>query len=540
MKRSGIGLKPLIAVYVVIVVGVLATALSYAALRLARHGLMMEQIRMRHGFLSQLEGTVIDACPQLKDRLECTGLEDLVEEMSAHWPGLRSLSVFDSRGSLVASSDPALEAESLWGAFGARTAGGGPNDDWSVWETDAGRVLVVASALRDTGHDLSASFSLAGTDRVAGRIARGLMLYTVLLAAVMSLVGWVLLYRLVVRPLDRLLQSADRISEGDLAFLLNPERGSELGRLGISLSSMAQRIEKDQGRLKDQISELKRLNTELVKAQQSLIRSEKLASVGKLAAGVAHEVGNPISAILGYVGMLRTEEIPDAERGDILARVEKEIERIDTVISDLLAYSRPGSKDVVAVSPQELAEGAMALIRPQKKYKQIDFEVQVPQDLPAVRTDPDLARQVLVNLMLNALDAVDPGGHIWLRAVVMGLDEKGALIWDESGEGPAGEREPAFFEQGEIHRIKPPGDGKGIGNGNQVVVFSVVDDGQGIAEAEQVHVFDPFYTTKDPGRGTGLGLAICHSAVTAMAGEIWIFSRRGRGCQLAFYLPREE
>jgi len=393
--------------------------------------------------------------------------------------------------------------------------------------------------IEKAGWKLSGLFALDASDKAAARITYRLLVYSALLAVVMVLLGCVLLNRLIVKPLEKLLQSADRISEGDLTFLLSADRGSELGRLGSSLSRMAQRIEEDQQRLKDQIEELKHLNRELHQAQQGLVRSEKLASVGKLAAGVAHEVGNPISAILGYVGMLRTEEIPEDEQKDILARVESEVERIDTVIKDLLAYSRPGRSDVIQITPAELIESAMLLIRPQKKFKTINFEVEVSKALPAVTADADLVRQVLVNLMLNALDVSQTGGQIWTRAAVLELDEEGEFLWATKTAKPMLESEPEFFDSGEIHRIRPPRDGRSLTPGQRVVVFSIVDDGPGIAEGDLVRIFDPFFTTKDPGQGTGLGLAICHSAITAMNGEIWAFSRLGDGTQLAFYLPVE-
>jgi signal transduction histidine kinase len=148
--------------------------------------------------------------------------------------------------------------------------------------------------------------------------------------------------------------------------------------------------------------------------------------------------------------------------------------------------------------------------------------------LPQVRADPDLICQVLVNLMLNALDAVESGGHIWVRAALLERSAGGELLWPG---------DPEFFNLGEVHRIRPPEDGKAIAPGGRVVVFTVVDDGPGIAEENLTRVFDPFYTTKEPGQGTGLGLAICHSSVHALGGEIWVYAKPGSGTQMAFSLP---
>jgi len=521
----------LIAIQLLVVLGLLALLLGYAGIRLSRHSLVMERIRWVKGFLNSSAERLVELCPDLEAGGICPGLSDWAERRRASHPSFKVLSVYDPKGELKATTDPALASRALWDAFGARRGGEGQKGDWSIGEHAGVRVVAVEVPFGRRGWKLTGIFSLEQIDREAGRFTKSMLLYAALLTAVMLLLGWVLLHRQIVRPVERLLQSADRISEGDLAFLLTAEKGSELGRLGFSLSRMARRIEEDQQKLKDQIEQLTRLNRELHQAQQGLIRSEKLASVGKLAAGLAHEIGNPISAILGYMEMLQSEAVPEDEQRDVLFRVQSEVERIDTIIRDLLAYSRPGRDNVVAVDPAELVESAMALIRPQKMYKLIEFQVEVPKDLPQVKADPDLMRQVLVNLMLNALDAVESGGHVWMRAAVLERSSEGELRW--SGQSDA----PAFFDLGEIHRIRPPGDGRAIAPGERVVVFTVVDDGPGIAEENLTKVFDPFYTTKEPGKGTGLGLAICHSSVHALSGEIWVFSKPNQGTQMAFSLP---
>jgi two-component system NtrC family sensor kinase len=530
-RRSGIGLKPLIALQLLVVLGLLALLLAYAGIRLSRHGLVIQRIDWVKSFLHGSAGRLLELCPRLEAGGDCPGLSGWAGRCQASHPSFLALSLYNPRGDLAATTDADLAAGTLWDAFGEPGAAGGRGGDWSIGEHSGFRVVAVAVPLGQQGWMLRGIFSLKQIDREAARFTRSILLYAALLCAVMLLLGWVLLHRLVVRPMDRLLQSADRISEGDLGFLLSAERGSELGRLGFSLGRMARRIEEDQKRLRDQIEELTRLNRELHQAQQGLIRSEKLASVGRLAAGLAHEIGNPISAILAYLEMLQTEEVEAGERRDVLFRVRSEVERIDTIIRDLLAYSRPGRGNLVAVDARELVENAMALIRPQKKFKLVEVAVELFEKLPRVQTDPDLVQQVLVNLLVNALDALDPGGHLWVRAALLKRSKEGLLGW------PGPEEEPGFFDLGGIHRIRPPEDGKALKPGQSTVVFAVVDDGPGIEADRLNQIFDPFYTTKEPGQGTGLGLAICHASIHALGGEIWAFSRPGQGTQMAFSLP---
>ncbi len=531
MRSSSIGLKPLIALQLAVVMAVLTALVGYAAYRLARYQLIQQEARFAKEVLNHFTDDVISSCPQLVAEKSCPGFAALANKYKKSHSSMLFVSLFDPDYKLIMSSDPGQTADAMWGAFAGGFDPGTSFDKFLISEKEKSRTLLVVKWFPDKKLMVSGSFSLAGPDKVWTGLYNNLLLYAVFLFAVMFIIGFMQMLRLVVKPLERILASSDRISEGDLEFLLRSDKGSEFGRLGFALSRMARRIEEGKQSLRDQIKQEKRLNRELGQAQQSLIRSEKLASVGKLAAGIAHEVGNPISAVLGYVGMLRTEEISHQEQQDILRRVEQEVERVDIVIRDLLAYSRPGRGAQEATEVEHLVEDAMVLIRPQKKYKQLEVQVQLPKNLPRVFADPDLIRQVLVNLVINALDATDPGGHVWIRAFELERKSSGELVW------PGFEHEPDVFSMTEIHKIQLPQEGKSISAGKKVVVFAVIDDGQGIKDEDIIKMFDPFYNTKEPGSGTGLGLAICHAAITASQGEIWAFSRPEQGTQIAFYLP---
>jgi len=188
------------------------------------------------------------------------------------------------------------------------------------------------------------------------------------------------------------------------------------------------------------------------------------------------------------------------------------------------------------VNAGEAAESALQLIRPQKEFKNIKFRLEVDPALADCRADPALLRQVLVNLMLNALDALSAGGSLWLRAAVVERSGSG-LRWYVGKEPLSEGQSPPWFSEGDLHRLQLPRDGKWLEQNGAGLVFSVVDSGCGIPEENLSKVFDPFFTTKEPGRGTGLGLAICHSAIEAMGGEIWLWSRPGAGTQVSFILP---
>jgi signal transduction histidine kinase len=222
------------------------------------------------------------------------------------------------------------------------------------------------------------------------------------------------------------------------------------------------------------------MTVSLAAQREQIIRSEKLASVGQLAAGVAHEIGNPLAAILGYVDILRSDaagkgELPLAERRDALDRVKAETQRIHRIIRELLEFSRPSREDPVATDPLRLVQSAQALLAPQARFRDVRV-VTTPagEAWSQVMVVPSRLVQVLVNLMLNAADAMDGKGTI-----VVSCHEE-----------------------------------------NRRVILAVADEGPGIPKEHRRKVFDPFFTTKAVGQGTGLGLPVCRSIIESFGGTL--------------------
>ncbi len=294
------------------------------------------------------------------------------------------------------------------------------------------------------------------------------------------LLGLLLFERGFVRRLKELDQALGQVERLDLEspFLL-AQSGDELGRVGGTARRMAERIREDKLRSIATIAELKRANDELVETREGLVRSEKLATVGRLAAGVAHEIGNPVAAILGYLGLMKGQ--PAAEQQGYLERIERETGRIDRIVRDLLDFARPRPPRVGPTSLAEVVESACRLVEPQPRFGRMRLALGVPADLPAVLAERHGATQVLVNLLLNAADAC-------------------------GGEGRA--------------RIDASARVTGAGAVGAEVELSVSDSGPGIRDDDLPRLFDPFFTTKSPGEGTGLGLAICHRLMESFGGSI--------------------
>ncbi|RMF74075.1 MAG: PAS domain S-box protein [Acidobacteria bacterium] len=243
--------------------------------------------------------------------------------------------------------------------------------------------------------------------------------------------------------------------------------------------------------------------TERVRLEQQLIQQDRLASVGLLAAGVAHEVNTPLTGISSYAQMLLDETAPDDPRRPLLERIVRQAERASSIARGLLSISRAGAsprKDEVRepVPLGELIEETIGLLGHQVNRAGAQVTTEIEPGRLVAWADRSRLQQVLMNLLLNALDAVEPGGRVTVRA--------GA---SRNGSSP---------------------DGGGI-------FIEVVDDGQGIAETIRDRIFDPFFTTKGPGRGTGLGLAISYSIVREHGGTLTADSTEGRGTTMRVELP---
>lgn len=330
-----------------------------------------------------------------------------------------------------------------------------------------------------------------------GPLVRLIALYTGVVALALLVFGYFLMTRLVVRPLEDLSHAAGKVATGARTLELRPTKTLELHELGESLATMTERLRAEEESLRAKVDELETTTRELKSAQETLVRSERLASVGRLAAGLAHEIGNPISAILGFEELLLEGDLPPDEAHDFLVRMKRETERVNRVLRDLLDFARArrpradGEVDPGSV-PRAVAS-VVTLIAPQRGLKGVAIQQEVTDDLPLVGMSDEHLTQILLNLLLNAADAVPAsGGRIEIRAA------------------------------------RAPSGG--------VSVF-VDDNGPGISSEIASTLFEPFATTKDVGRGTGLGLSVCKGLVESTGGSISAGTSPLGGARFTLELP---
>jgi two-component system NtrC family sensor kinase len=338
------------------------------------------------------------------------------------------------------------------------------------------------------------------------RTQKILIIYIGINALILSAIGMYQISKIYFRPLARLAKRAEDYNEDDGVMFAVRKEDNELHKLSKALNSMLRRIAADKETLKATVSSLEKANVELKQAQRDVIRAEKLASVGRLSAGIAHEIGNPIGIINGYLELLKQADVTRAEQIEYITRTENEINRINTIIRQLLDLARPSRSGAEIVSVHEIVQDITDVFKFQPLMSDIDWEVRLEAEKDTIFADPGQLRQVFLNLILNAGDAIALSDNRHCGK----LRIQSRLV---SG------RHESFKTDGAALQM----------------IFQ--DNGTGIPEEQLSNVFDPFFTTKDPGKGTGLGLSVSFMIVEGMGGTIQASSKEGQGTTMTLVLP---
>jgi len=365
-----------------------------------------------------------------------------------------------------------------------------------------------------------------------------IILITIVLDAIILIIfGSFLLSRVLVKPIKDLVRLTQKISEGDFSQKIEETSRNEIGQLIGSFNRMIERLKENQESLENYLESLESANKKLKQAQEELIRTEKLASIGRFAAGVAHEVGNPLGAILGYTSILQKEGIDCEESKDYLKRIEREIDRINRIVRELLDFARPSKFEIKDVQIHQVIENTLSLLSYQKNFKNIESRLDLQSDLPKVKGDESQLSQVFMNIILNAVDAMSNGGILTIQTrtrIVETLDEDRLQpVYPRRRRG-----DPMDLDYSRKRRADPlTALFKKFSEGDQLVEIRISDTGIGIRKEDLENIFDPFFTTKAPDKGTGLGLSISLRIVESLGGEIRVANEVGKGTTFEVYFP---
>ncbi len=301
----------------------------------------------------------------------------------------------------------------------------------------------------------------------------------------------------IINPLHKMVVATQEIARGDLSHRVEVQSKDEIGTLADSFNQMTENLKIANQKLiewgKTLEKKVEERTKELTEMQSHLIQSEKLASLGKLAAGIAHEINNPLGGILIYSHLLLEETNKSSPHYENLKKIVKETSRCKDIVKGLLEFARPKEPETSQVDINDIVESSIAIMEGQALFQNIEIKKSYAKDLPRIIADGAQLQQVFMNIILNAAEA---------------MDGKGVLTLSTSLDGDKTHIEVKFS-----------------------------DTGHGIKEEDKRRLFEPFFTTKEVGKGTGLGLAISYSIVQKHNGTIKVESEVGKGSSFRVIIP---
>ncbi len=342
---------------------------------------------------------------------------------------------------------------------------------------------------------LDVAVSLTEMSTLVRKFKQQMILSTLGLLVALSLSLVFVTRQFIQRPIADLLAHTQRLARGDLTARIEPTRRDELGELEESFNEMTAHLQLAQEELYHLASSLEtkvaERTRELQQMQSQLVRSEKLASLGELVAGIAHEINNPLTGILVFANLLHEDARQHPELQADLSVIQRETQRCSAIVQRLLAFSREAPPQKKRLSLHPLLDNTLQLLENQPSFKNIQLVRDYAPDLPAIEVDEGQLSQVFMNILLNALQAMPDGGSLKLQTMQVG----------------------------------------------ERVEIVITDTGCGMEEAQLARIFDPFYTTKPT--GTGLGLSVSYGIIEGHGGNIRVESKVGQGTQIRIELPIE-
>lgn len=349
---------------------------------------------------------------------------------------------------------------------------------------------------------VSLRFSLEPVFSAIGAEQRYIGLYLLVNLLVLAVVGFFRFRQGIIRPVEQLVRLTDSYSDEHGVPFLALEGGNQLAQLARSMQQMLDRIRSDREQLRQHVATLEETNKQLIRTREEMIRAEKLTSVGRLAAGLAHEIGNPAGIVQGYLGLLQRQDLTGQERKDFCSRAEQEMQRIIRLVRQLLDLARPSGSGTEKIDVHQILHEVVSLMSPQPLMDHIEITLDLLASSAVLNGNGSQLLQVFLNCLINAADSIHSSGR----------KEDGSIV----------------ITTGLVES-----------NARQFLQVCIIDNGTGLSRESLTSAFDPFYTTKEPGKGTGLGLSVSNALVVSMGGSLRLennLSGQGAVVTLAFPL----
>jgi two-component system, NtrC family, sensor kinase len=457
------------------------------------------------------------------------GLHHTISTMASE-PGMILVRIFDREGHISYSTDPSetnrtvdKDAEACYACHAHQQTLTRINrpDRFRVYRAQGQRVLAIITPIENQAECSNAAchahpasqqilgvldthLSLARTDQQLAQGSWRMLACDALAMAAIAFLSWLFVRRVVDRPLKQLQAGTQKLSAGALGYQIDLHSKDQIGDVADSFNSMSLQLRSANEQmiswartLEDRVQEK---THELRRAHDEMLHVETMASVGKMAAVVAHEINNPLSGILTYSKLLKkwvdNDQVGQAKKQEAqqcLDLISSESRRCGELVRNLLTFSRQSPMNIQSTDINHVVEQCMMLLRHNLEIGAIELHTTLAEALPRLQCDPSQIEQVLLAVIVNAADAMPKGGNLWIESRL-------------------------------CHE------------GHQVAL-SVRDDGSGIPPEVLPKIFEPFVTTKENGHGTGLGLAVSRGIMERHSGKISVESEVGKGTTVTITLP---
>jgi two-component system NtrC family sensor kinase len=351
---------------------------------------------------------------------------------------------------------------------------------------------------------LDSTVSLAAADANMRESSWQMLAWFIVALSLMGVLIGLFIWRFVERPVQVLTTGTKRLSEGELGYQIETDSRDELGELADSFNHMSLELHKANEQITSWAQSLEQRveekTRELTAANEQMIHVEKMTSLGKMAAVVAHEINNPLSGILTYSKLLRRwldkvqiESERRKEMYDCLQLIESESKRCGELVKNLLTFSRTAPLNIEWHDVNAIIRRCLKLVQHHLELGGVQLQLELDAELPLVQCDAAQIEQVILALTMNAIEAMPRGGNLWINTRAL--------------------------------------------NASQQISVQIRDDGVGIQPESMQRLFEPFFTTKEGGKGVGLGLAISKNIIERHRGKIEVESEPGRGTTFYIFIP---